>query len=511
MLLSKFANYDMNKYFEDIDSKGLKTTWIDICNYLRNVDFSHIPEFFNFDNIHEVYEIGLARVDKTSKKKMGQYYTPKDVAKLMSQWFLELNGENICDVACGTGRLILEYLELLNYNEAKKMINDKKIYLYDLDETAMLICKTLISIKYGKESFANINTTCGDFLNEKIKLPHNSKVISNPPYAKIDTPLVSWKKTDISLKSKELYAIFIEKIIEESNAAVIISPFSFLSSNKFYLLREKMSLLGGGFVISFDNVPGTIFAGKKYGIFNSNKGNSVRAAITVFNKQETLGFKISPLIRFKTEQREEILKDSVLRATLPKYRQIINKHNDKFKKIDSKLLDLYNCWVSKSKFNINDFVLSNESQLFLDIPKTCRYYTTASSKKLNRANSFTLFFDNESVYDFCYCLINSSFAYWWWRIFEGAINLSSNTLKSIPLPINLLSLEDKKFFQKIRKEMTDIESHHIIKKNNCNMMQENIKFPDKYRNIINERILNILGLEMKTDELIEIHNNYFKI
>ena len=31
----------------------------------------------------------------------------------MSKWFQNLEGENICDVGCGTGNLILTYLEMI--------------------------------------------------------------------------------------------------------------------------------------------------------------------------------------------------------------------------------------------------------------------------------------------------------------------------------------------------------------------------------------------------------------
>lgn len=44
---------------------------------------------------------------------MGKYYTPEDVASLLSNWLLPLDGINICDVGCGTGNLILNYLSKL--------------------------------------------------------------------------------------------------------------------------------------------------------------------------------------------------------------------------------------------------------------------------------------------------------------------------------------------------------------------------------------------------------------
>ena len=78
----------------------------------------------------------------------------------------------------------------------------------------------------------------------------------------------------------------------------------FISGSKFYSLRKEMCDLGNGFIVAFDNVPGNIFCGRKQGIFNTNTANSVRAAITVLNRSGTLkGFRVSPMIRFKNEER----------------------------------------------------------------------------------------------------------------------------------------------------------------------------------------------------------------
>ena len=52
---------------------------------------------------------------------------------------------------------------------------------------------------------------------------------------------------------------------------------------------------------------------RKHGIFNNNTANSVRAAITLLKKSDDKkGFKITPMIRFKNEERNKLLKCKVL-------------------------------------------------------------------------------------------------------------------------------------------------------------------------------------------------------
>ena len=93
----------IEKYIEEIDKDGLENVWDSIIkNGLSEVQ-----------NAGELYEIGLAHINKKEKKESGKYFTPFDVADVMSDWFAGLKGENVCDVCCGTGNLILSYLIII--------------------------------------------------------------------------------------------------------------------------------------------------------------------------------------------------------------------------------------------------------------------------------------------------------------------------------------------------------------------------------------------------------------
>ena len=95
-----------------------------------------------------------------------------------------MKAKNICDVACGTGKLILTYLEYIGEKQAKELLKAGRVYLYDSDKIALKICKTIIIIKkYGNDLKNKIHDICGDFLNKNIVLPNNCKTIANPPYA----------------------------------------------------------------------------------------------------------------------------------------------------------------------------------------------------------------------------------------------------------------------------------------------------------------------------------------
>ena len=507
--LLKLSNYKLDDYIFDVEKNGLENTWKKICKFEIEQN-NKTPEFLKVKNFGELYEIGLAIKDKNSKKKSGQYFTPDDVASVMSEWFLRCEGNAVCDVACGTGKLILTYLELLGYEKSRILIESGLLYIYDFDETALLICKTAIAIKYGIDLFQKIHAIYGDFLDKDIVLPNDCKVISTPPYAKIEGVGPKWEHTTVIKDTAEFYSAFMEKIFNQSKSAVIITPFSFISGNKFYSLRRMMCLNGYGFIVAFDNVPGNIFCGRKHGIFNSNTANSVRAAITVFNRScECHGFKVTPLIRFKNEQRSDVLKCDVLENLLNRETQNIDNNNKMFKKLYNHLNGIFNDWMTKSSFLLSDLISKQEEKTFIDIPNTCRYYTTGSSRKLSRGGSITIHIGDPNIFDFVYCFINSSFTYWWWRVFDGGITYPRGLLMQMPVPYNLLTKEDKKYFSEICSDMKANESKYIITKVNAGGIQENVKFPKEYRNKINKRILQILGRKESIVVFDDIHRNEF--
>ena len=502
-ICTKFQNYNLEDYIKDIEVDGLSYTWTYICEYV--LTYGENTDFLNIRNFGEMYEIGLALQDKIQKRNKGQYYTPEDVSLIMCQWFDSLEGENICDVACGTGKLILTYFDFIGKEKAEKIIKDGKLFLYDLDSIALKICKTSILLKYGKKYENKIYDVAGDFLSSNIKLPENCKVISNPPYAAIQQVGFNWKNTKVLNDSRELYSCFMEKIIDQSNAAVIISPYSFISGSKFYSLRTILNKYSGE-IFSFDNVPGNIFCGRKHGVFNTNTSNSVRAAITIVRKNNSDGFRLTPLIRFKSIERKNLLQCKTLENFLSPVRQKITTEKTMYYKCFKELQSLYDCIIEKSEKHTFSELISKDGNYILSMPNTCRYYTTAFFGIMNRNGQTTLHFDDEKKVNFAYCLINSSFAYWHWRLYDGGITYPVSLLLKMPIFYNYLSENDHKFFKDIVDEMSRKAKEYIIRKNNVGI-QENIKYPRQYRDIINQRFLKILNLKVENSTIDLIHSN----
>lgn len=434
--------------------------------------------------------MGLAAENKIEKKNAGKYYTPDDVAIIMAQYLLELPGDNICDLCCGTGNLIFAVLNELGEDKAKEKISNGNIYLYDIDETAINICLAILKNRYG-DIVSNIHVIIDNCLDNSIVFPDNSKIISNPPYGK--NPLLVNSSFLSAKKTKEWYVAFMEKALIAKIPMVFITPHSFLGGSTFKELRAE---LYGGKIFSFDNVPGNIFKGKKFGIFNSNEANSTRAAISILNPSESDLF-ISPFIRFKSEERNKILDKNYLDSLLP----ITSQPTDGtiLYRIVAGTEEITNKWLlSKKKFNN---LLTTKSEYKLDIPNTCRYFTTAAKRTLNRSGKMTVYCKDEDSFYLAYAFVNSSLCYYWHRMCNGGITYPITLLKNMPI-FGQVTQELKTYCDNLIQN----EEQYIILKKNAGAYQENIKFPMEDRFQLTELLLNQISLHNNL-ELKKVHNN----
>jgi hypothetical protein len=99
-------------------------------------------------------------------------------------------------------------------------------------------------------------------------------------------------------------------------------------------------------------------------------------------------------------------------------------------------------------------------------------------------------------------MINSTFSYLWWRIYDGGITLTKQTLLTMPIP----SMSPAEISSLVN-EGIDMEDQCIVNKLNAGKNNENIKFPDEYRKRINSYVLASLNYPNKADNLYSMHCN----
>ncbi|MDR2685895.1 MAG: N-6 DNA methylase [Rickettsiales bacterium] len=508
-------NFDSENLMSLLKARGINGAWIDILAthlrnkkqflYILNDDKFKNANFLDTDLLSELsigeisvlYEYSLSYDNRTSRQNNGQFFTPDDVAELMAKQSSKFETGIWLDPCSGIGNLSWHLIKFQSDKE-KFLINN--LILSDTDELALFIARVLFTISFQRDDENLFNTIKDNFkvfdfisvadsgndslfLDNSLNLiPQHDFVIVNPPYLATDE-----NPSFETAKCTDLYAYFLENIIKTSKGFISITPQSFTNAAKFYSLRKLLlDRFNNLTIYNFDNVPDTIFHGIKFGSQNTNTANSVRASIIVALPHPAI-HRITSLLRWKTNERKQMLESLDLFLSEAKLTP------EYFPKVNKVLEPVFNA-LDKTKV-LGDLLSDKETSFVLYIPSSPRYFIPALKKSVQRSSLKTLYFKNQNDLDFAYGLLNSSLLYWWWRIRDGGMTLSLETIKSLPI-VNYSPNN------KIIKLLEKSESENRVYKINCGVAQENVKHPMEVLKILNDIIV-----PDYSDKLLRTHQN----
>lgn len=443
-----------------------------------------------------VYEYSLAHVDPDSRKESGQYFTPDDVAQWMAKHSEKFDNGVWLDPCSGLGNL--SYPLAAMQEDPEKFIVERLI-LADMDSLALLLARSLFALKFHKKNDDLFNALkprmveqnfleTSDGLPEKIQVLKPDYVIVNPPYAAFKDD--RWE----TKQARDLYAYFLEAIIKNCKGFISVTPQSYTHGSKFKVLRKLlMSHFNRVDIYNFDNVPDSVFKGIKFGSKNTNTANSVRASIIIAQKvspKDALT-RMTPLLRWVSAEREKMWKqvDSKLNA-------IVFTENI-FPKNYEGLTKLYDEVLTDRWEPLNNLLSKTPTKYSLIVPSTPRYFISATKRTLSRSSFKELFFKTEEDRDRAYVYLNSSLLYWWWRLNDGGMTLSSDTLFTLPVEKKLTIHKD------LVAKLETSERDNLVVKMNAGKPQENVKHSAELIRELNERLF-----KGKTAEkLLAVHKN----
>jgi len=523
--MGNIVDFDSSKLSELIDLLGIRKTWLSILathissrpelNYILQNDVFRKTDILDKDllaglsigEIGVLYEYSVSRVDPKSRKDNGQYFTPDDVAIFMADYQSTFPDGIWLDPCCGVGNLSWH---LVARQDSPEYFLLNNIFLSDRDELALLIARTLLTAAFQNEItnlFEAIESKfiVFDFLSvadygddgvfktsdELSRIPSHDFVIVNPPYLAV--------KQDHRFESAnagDLYAYFLENIIKTSRGFISVTPQSFTNAGKFKILRRLLlSKFSDLTIFAFDNVPANIFRGIKFGSKNSNKANSIRAAIMIARPGEGQ-HRISSLLRWKNDERQALF------LLAPYSLSVCTFTEEYFPKIGIGYEKLYELTHQAPK--LREICVSQPTDYPLYVPSSPRYYISALKAPVNRASFHTIHFPNAESRDKAYLILNSSLAYWWWRVRDGGMTLSLETLMSTPLSPVVL---DENLIQKLGRS----EQTNRVYKQNAGQVQENVKHDLKLLTELTEFVMKdfaeLLGRTHENSSLNRIRQN----
>jgi hypothetical protein len=514
--MSGILDFDSKQLDALLSDYGIVDTWLGLLatNIKGNKDFEYIlkskefkgakvfPEDLLKDlSIGEVgvlYEYSVTKVNSDSRKSNGQFFTPDDVANFMATFSRKFPIGKWLDPCSGIGNLSWHLVAIQDDPEGFLL---ERLVLSDKDKLSLLIARTLLTISFQrthKKLFHEIadNFVEFDFLsvssNEKklnfdpgnslAAIPEHDFVIVNPPY--LATEVDARFET---ARARDLYAYFMENIIKTSKGFISVTPQSFTNAGKFEDLRRLMlENYNKVTILNFDNVPANIFRGIKFGSKNTNTANSIRAAITI--AQPGRGkWKITSLLRWRSHERVELFRQA------PKHLSSVEFTEDFFPKVSKRYERLYSQVSALPR--LGEKISRTPTPYSLFVPSSPRYFISALKSPVKRASQHEIFFHSSKDRETAYLLLNSSFMYWWWRVRDGGMTLSQETILSLPVPSFSASTKLIKSFERSEKV-------NKVYKQNAGAAQENVKHPAE---LIMQA--NRLLLPEFAESLIQLHGN----
>lgn len=190
-------NGDISRIYSRLDRNDLLFQVTE--SFVNNADLH--PDHVDNAMMGTIFEIIIRKSKETTNTKAGQFYTPREVVRLLVSLVMhgreaEVNtlGKHfqIYDPCCGTGGMLTEGKR---YLQSMTDRTDMKVFLFgqELNEKTYAICKSDLLIKGDLDKDRNI--ALGDTLaNDQFPGEHFGYMLANPPFG------VDWKKIEGKVK-----------------------------------------------------------------------------------------------------------------------------------------------------------------------------------------------------------------------------------------------------------------------------------------------------------------------
>ncbi|ADU32518.1 type I restriction-modification system subunit M [Evansella cellulosilytica] len=140
----------------------------------------------------QAYEYLIKKFADVANKKAGEFYTPREIVKLMTMLLDPEENESIYDPACGTGGMLLEAVDHLN--DTSRDARTLKLYGQEKNLTTSSIARMNLFL-HGLEDFKIVrnDTLKNPAYFEEDKLMTFDCVIANPPFSLKSWGYEEWK------------------------------------------------------------------------------------------------------------------------------------------------------------------------------------------------------------------------------------------------------------------------------------------------------------------------------
>ena len=340
------------------------------------------------DLFGDAYEYLLEEYAGETKKKGGQFYTPRQVIRTMVQIVKPKQGMQICDPTCGSGGMLIQSRKYIEENNKNADLTDLTLHGQDSNPDTVNLCKMNLVV-HGITEF---EIKDGDTLNDpKLvkggKLETYDKVLANFPFSE------NWDSSNAAKdpygrfefgippeKDKADFA-FIQHMIaclnKNGKAGIVSSQGVLFRGNVEQGIREKMILgdkekgIQGDIIEAIIALPASIFY-----------GTPVPGCILILNKKKPENRKNKILFYYAAHEDDYI--DQPNRNILREEDiEKITKALEDYKDIEKKchIAELDELHENEYNLNVTRYVDISESEEKIDIQQAYNELSELENEK----------------------------------------------------------------------------------------------------------------------------------
>lgn len=371
-IFEKLANANspkLDKIFEDLDfankDRFPNETLQRLINHFSQYNFGNT--YISSDLLGDAYEYLIKQFAADAGKKGGEFYTPREVEKVIVGILKPHQKDHIYDPTVGSGGFLLEAYDYLKQKSGEKIA--KTLYLYGQEQNLATFAIAKINMFLHGLDSADIRR--GDtlanpqFLNQQGGLQTFDIVVANPPYSIKDWEYEAFKTKFGRLEGYDAppdknadyaFVLHIIKSMNTNGRAGIVLPHGVLTrGNAEARIREQ--ILRNDLVEAIVALPPKLFY-----------GTSIPAVVVILNKNKEEEKKNKVLIIDAEKDFQEGKNQNILRPQdVSKIVKAFNGYEDIEKY--ARVVSLDDIESKGFHLNIREYVDSSEKDEVIDVKK----------------------------------------------------------------------------------------------------------------------------------------------
>ena len=371
-VFEKLANANspkLDKIFDDLDfankDRFPNETLQRLINHFSQYNFGNT--YISSDLLGDAYEYLIKQFAADAGKKGGEFYTPREVEKVIIGILKPHQKDHIYDPTVGSGGFLLEAYDYLKQKSGEKVA--KTLYLYGQEQNLATFAIARINMFLHGLDSADIRR--GDtlanpqFLNQQGNLQAFDIVVANPPYSIKDWEYEAFKNKFGRLEGYDMppeknadyaFVLHIIKSMNVNGRVGIVLPHGVLfRGGAEGRIREQ--ILKNDLIEAVIALPAKLFY-----------GTGIPAAILILNKNKPENKKNKVLI---IDAENDFLEGKNQNSLQPQDINKIVKAYDNYSDIEkyARVVDIKEIVEKDYNLNISQYIDSSEQEEVIDVKK----------------------------------------------------------------------------------------------------------------------------------------------